>query len=1244
MKIKILFTLCILLNVIGVHLNVKAQSQNFVPTVFQKSPNSQAFAKYGDYPVNLFSGLPDISIPLYTIEAGGLQVPVTLSYHASGLKVNEPASWVGAGWSLNTGGGGITRNILGRSDDNGGYLTTFRSTLDPYVVPSDVGYLYDVYNNPDNNQYDSRPDIYSYDLPGHSGKFFFNGKDSNRVETIPYAPLAIKRSMSAGSMCFNIIDEHGTKYNLGYNTREVTSAPSISGGATASNITAWKLENMIGQNGRDTINFAYTSQGVVTSDRGQSVTVEDQQFLNYNISLDPPPDSYATTSAVISNSDTDADMNEEDISTITFKNGKVTFTLDAAARTDINAKGLKNMQIYTYNYARKAYELQKTIVFYKSYYTTATGISGRLRLDSLQVLDKAGSVTQRYNFVYNQQPVADYHSFSKDYWGYYNGKMNGASNPTLIPKQVIDFQPHYTDPPGGTLTIGSNDPNSRNPDSTYMQAGVLKAIYYPTGGHTTFGYQTNRYYDTVGAMHLTGGLRIDSIASYDNINSTPVLKTYQYNTAQPNFMVNGFTGLINYGFFVHVLTARNWTSHTAGPPGINATKRVRTYLAESALNLTPTEGNPVAYTTVTEYTGTPAANTGKSVYVFRYQADEWSGSATSTGVPVVLDHFYARGQLSSKTDYLRKSNGTYQVVKCTNNSYTAFPETLYADVGMVIGQRKRSDGDVNIAHYGQVLGQDADEDAYPFNTYSIVSDDNYLTSTSTTTYDLADTTKSSTSSVGYNYGTDIVHQQIISTTHVDSKGNTRTTNNKYAFNYPANNSVIDTMVNRHMWADVIEKAETYTIGATTKTTSAQLNQFKYGYIPNTIVPDKISVLNIPAPVADFTASSVSAGSLTKDSRYVQMISFDTYGPQNNIAQYTPRNSTPVSLLWDYNYEQPVAQIKNATNNTVFSQVAYTSFEAPRNGGWYYTGIPVTDPTAPTGNMVYPLNLGAVTLSYVDGTKTNILSLWSNNGAPTVTAGTSLTGTALRTNSNWTYYEYQVPAGSSSITISGTTTIDELRLYPADAQMTTYAYDPNGVTDMADTKGTINHFDYDAFARLKNVKDWAGNIVKNYGYHTYDQVKGNAAIGLTTFTRNNCPAGTSPTSTTYSVPANRYYASTTAAANAEATYDLNTNGQIKANTVCGCPIQYISVTLTNNTGHAGYQATFTGIATPYNFPATGSTVVSVPAGTYATLSINPVGSFTATFTLGTRTPVTAHFASFSSVVIGPGSPDLTLSIN
>src|ERR1700745_404186 len=80
--------------------------------VVPPSPTSQAFQKYGDIPVSAYTGIPDISIPLYTAKFRDISVPISLSYHASGIKVSEEASQVGLGWVLNA-GGNITRNIVG---------------------------------------------------------------------------------------------------------------------------------------------------------------------------------------------------------------------------------------------------------------------------------------------------------------------------------------------------------------------------------------------------------------------------------------------------------------------------------------------------------------------------------------------------------------------------------------------------------------------------------------------------------------------------------------------------------------------------------------------------------------------------------------------------------------------------------------------------------------------------------------------------------------------------------------------------------------------------------------------------------------------------------------------------------------------------------------------------------------------------------------------------------------------------
>ena len=62
------------------------------------SPNSCALAQYVDYPVSLYTGTPSINIPIHTIETGPYSFPINLSYHASGIRVAQEATWVGLGW------------------------------------------------------------------------------------------------------------------------------------------------------------------------------------------------------------------------------------------------------------------------------------------------------------------------------------------------------------------------------------------------------------------------------------------------------------------------------------------------------------------------------------------------------------------------------------------------------------------------------------------------------------------------------------------------------------------------------------------------------------------------------------------------------------------------------------------------------------------------------------------------------------------------------------------------------------------------------------------------------------------------------------------------------------------------------------------------------------------------------------------------------------------------------------------
>ena len=114
------FSLIMMVFVFFISFNIVAQTnspnpQPVVPNI-PPSPEAMSFQIYGDHPVSHYTGLVNIDVPMSTIMVDEVQIPIKLSYHASGIKVNQTASNVGLGWSL-IGTGVITRSVNGTPDE-----------------------------------------------------------------------------------------------------------------------------------------------------------------------------------------------------------------------------------------------------------------------------------------------------------------------------------------------------------------------------------------------------------------------------------------------------------------------------------------------------------------------------------------------------------------------------------------------------------------------------------------------------------------------------------------------------------------------------------------------------------------------------------------------------------------------------------------------------------------------------------------------------------------------------------------------------------------------------------------------------------------------------------------------------------------------------------------------------------------------------------------------------------------------
>ena len=80
------------------------------------SPDASSLGNFVNFPVAQSSGLIPISVPLSELKTDMLSMPISLSYHGSGVRVEQEAGNVGMGWSLNA-GGVITRSLRGSADD-----------------------------------------------------------------------------------------------------------------------------------------------------------------------------------------------------------------------------------------------------------------------------------------------------------------------------------------------------------------------------------------------------------------------------------------------------------------------------------------------------------------------------------------------------------------------------------------------------------------------------------------------------------------------------------------------------------------------------------------------------------------------------------------------------------------------------------------------------------------------------------------------------------------------------------------------------------------------------------------------------------------------------------------------------------------------------------------------------------------------------------------------------------------------
>lgn len=535
-----------------------------------RTPEAAAFMRYGEESVNEYTGVADISVPLYTIKCKDIEIPLVLRYDASGIKVEQEASWVGLGWNLMV-GGCINYVCVGGHDMSGApnipnktwteYLTSeffpWKINNDTVVRYRNKYYTYDANDNTYNwmSAFPYQPqnfvqsyngealaggwgmkeyvdwgygerDFYSVNILGKSFKFFIDPATvkvfyiGNAGEEFVVTPYFSGSNTGSGVgkisdvNTWEITDSNGYNYyfTVGDNTTEPKTGRDYH--------ICWyltKIQSALG----DSVNFEYEeykkdTRQTLNEYYSARFVHSDGEICCSNVSKDEYEQNFNPKTAVYATT--------HYLKKISTRNQTVTF--DTSIDYGCSGKRLEEIMVET-----NEGHMIKDIRFAYGYFGVCdTGgnyapkdpsVKSQNRLMLNNVKDVASPNTLTTSFEYNHDiKLPSMRSCAQDYWGYYNGKANKVGNKyTMIPTPNIFMSARSESDiqklkEKKELKEKLKEGANRFSDGTYMQAAILKKITYPTGGYTTYEFEPNSCTATVTDSPLTQPINIEKSFEY----------------------------------------------------------------------------------------------------------------------------------------------------------------------------------------------------------------------------------------------------------------------------------------------------------------------------------------------------------------------------------------------------------------------------------------------------------------------------------------------------------------------------------------------------------------------------------------------------------------------------------------------------------------------------------------------------------------------------------------------------------
>lgn len=451
-------------------LNAPAQMNTPNDNIVPPSPEATAFSKYVEMPVSLYTGVPQIAVPLWKLSDKDLEASVGLSYHAAGNKVEDIAPRTGLGWTLQA-GGTVSRVVRGQADEypNYGFLGVTTRFTYTTLHSGTSQQRYERYKEFAEGCDDAEPDIFYFSVGGLAGQFCFNW---NRTLTISCNQKVIIEKLASSDPAYpiggwQITGPDGTKYI--FDVKEISEViPDINTTPDAvlsqecrqrTPVTTWHLARIISNSGRQ-MQFTYKDYEL-----NYQLTSGEQRSHRYGYQANQN-----TTTPVRK-----IKVRGKALHKITDQAGNNIEFVGNSLRGDISA-GIAMYQldeIVVKNYQNII--LRRFLLGYD--YS-----SGRLTLRSVTDADRNGvALGGVHRFEYDPAVLPPVNSYSQDHWGYANNNSTGS----LIPSYDLynPFANTWIYKPGA----------NREPSLAQTKSGILTKLTYPTGGTVSFEYEPNSY-------------------------------------------------------------------------------------------------------------------------------------------------------------------------------------------------------------------------------------------------------------------------------------------------------------------------------------------------------------------------------------------------------------------------------------------------------------------------------------------------------------------------------------------------------------------------------------------------------------------------------------------------------------------------------------------------------------------------------------------------------------------------------